>query len=162
MPMRLPHPKTIVVALLSAGLVVLAAYFILMDLVVIPRAEATIDRVGLRLEAPAALAAGERGTLVLRVDNRDNSEPVKFRDAMLTPELAGLVRFDHQALRALGAQAEGGRVVWDREIPAGGHAEFALPFHAAAAGRRAGTLRVLFEVPRVTKGRFLPLTIEVR
>ncbi len=99
---------------------------------------------------------------MLRVDNRDNSEPVKFRDAMLTPELAGLVRFDHQALRALGAQAEGGRVVWDREIPAGGHAEFALPFHAAAAGRQAGTLRVLFEVPRVTKGRFLPLTIEVR
>lgn len=162
MAFRAPHPKTIVVGLLSAGLVLLAAYFLTMDLVVIPRAEGTIDRVGLILEGPVALAVGEGGRMVLRIDNANNSQPVRFRDVLLEPEVADLIRIDARALREQGAQAEGARVVWEREIPAGGRAELVVPFHAARQGRRAGSLRVLFEVPRLTKGRILPLTIEVR
>ncbi len=161
--MRAPHPKTIVVGLLSAGLVALAAYFAAMDFVVLPRAEATLDRTAVRLEGPAgALAVGERGALVLRVDNLANRDPVRLRDVLMEPSLARLVHFDGEGLRAQGASQEGNRIAWNREIPGGGAAEMTLPFQARTAGRQEGALLVLFEVPRMTKGRSLPLTIEVR
>ena len=161
--MRAPHPKTIIVGLLSAGLVLLAGYFAAMDFVVLPRAEATLDRTAVRLEGPAAaLAVGERGTLVLRVDNRTNRDPVRLRDALLSPAVAEAVRLDGEALRAQGAALDGPRVIWDREIPAGSAVDLALPFHARRAGRHVGSLLVLLDVPRMTKGRSLPLAIEVR
>ncbi len=162
MPLRAPHPKTIVVAALSAGLIALLAYFVAMDLVVLPRAEATLDRAVVRLEAPAALAVGDRGTLVFRVDNRANREAVRFRDVVATQELADALRFDGEALLAQGAIQEGARIVWNREIPGGGEAELVLPFQAKRAGRHAGALLVLCEVPRMTKGRSFPLMLEVR
>ncbi len=162
MSLRTPHPKTIVVGVLCAALVALAAYFAAMEFLVLPRAEATLDRLAVRLEAPATLAVGERGTLVFRVDNRANRQPVRFRDVVATQELADLLRFDGQALRAQGASLEGLRIVWNREIPAGAAVELALPFQPKRAGRHAGALLVLFEVPRMTKGRSFPLTLEVR
>ncbi len=130
---------------------------------VLPRAEATLDRTAVRLEGPAAaLAVGERGALVLRVDNRANRHPVRLRDVLVEPTLARLVHFDGEALRAQGASQEGDRIVWNREVPGGGAAEMTLPFQARTAGRQAGALLVLFEVPRMTKGRSLPLALEVR
>jgi hypothetical protein len=160
--MRAPHPKTIVVGLLSAGFVVLVAYFVVMGLVTLPRAEATLDRAAVRLEGPAALAAGEPGALVLHVDNRANRDAVRFRDVLVSPNVTELVYFDGRALRAQGAALEGDRITWNREIPGGGTAELRLPFQARTAGRREGALLLLFEVPRMTKGKSLPLIIEVR
>lgn len=162
MAIRATSVKALLVGLLSAGFLVLAGYFLVMDLVVIPRAEATIDRVGLHLAGPEGLAAGGRGALLLRVDNSENPEPVTLRDVVLAPQLAALVRLDGPALRAQAARLEGDRAVWDRQIPAGGRTDFTLPLHAVRAGRQAGAVRVLFQVPRLTKGRILPLTIEVR
>ena len=137
------------------------AYFAIMDLVVLPRAEATLDRAVVRLEAPPALAVGERGALLLRVDNRANRESVRLRDVVASEPLADLVRFDGEALRAQGAMQEGPRIVWNREVPGGGNVELALPFQAKRAGRHTGALFVLFEVPRMTKGRSFAVTIEV-
>jgi len=160
--MRLPHPKIVVVGLLSAGFVALAVYFAAMNVVALPRAEATLDRTAVSLEAPPALAVGERGALVLHVDNRANSDAVRFRDALVSPSVTALVRFDDQAIGAQGAMLEGDRITWNREIPGGGAAELRLPFQAHKAGRRDGALLLLFQVPRMTKGKSLPLTIEVR
>lgn len=161
--MRAPHPKTVVVGLLSAGMAALAVYFFLMNLVVLPRAEATLDRIAVRLEVPAGpLAVDAPGALVVRVDNRANRSPVRLRDLLLTPNLAELIHFEGQGLGAQGASEEGDRIVWNREVPGGGAAELRLPFRARRGGRRDGALLVLFEVPRMTKGRSLPLTLEVR
>ena len=162
MPLRIPHPKTIVVGLLSASLAALVAYFAIMDFVVLPRAEATLDRTVVHLEAPTALAMGERGALAFRVDNRANRDPVRLRDVLLPADLARLILFDGAALAAQNASLEANRVVWNRQIPGGGFADLNLPFEARRAGRHEGTLLVLFEVPRMTKGRSFPFTIEVR
>jgi len=160
--MRAPHPKTIIVALLSAGFVILAAYFIVMNVVTLPRAEATLDRAAVRLEAPPALVLGERGALVLHVDNRANRDAVRFRDVLVSPSLTELLHFGGETLRAQGASQEGDRITWNRDVPGGSAAEITLPFQARKAGRHQGALLVLFEVPRMTKGKSVPLTIEVR
>lgn len=160
--MRPPHPKTVVVGLLSAVLLALVAYFAVMDLVVLPRAEATLDRTEVHLQGPGVVAEGERGTWTLRVDNRANTDPVRVRDLVLDPALAEAVRLDGQALQAQGARLEGPRIVWEREVPGGRSVEVAVPFQARRPGRHGGSVRVLFEVPRMTKGRVLPLNIEVR
>ena len=161
--MRTPHPKAIVVGLLSAGLVFLAGYFIVMDRVFLPRAEATLDRVQLHLEpAPRPLGVGKRGMLFLSVDNRANHDSVRLRDALLSPSLADVVRFDGETFTAQGAVLDGPRVVWNREISGGGSVDLPLTFYARKAGRYEGAVLVLLDVPRMTKGRSLPLTIEVR
>jgi hypothetical protein len=158
--MRVPHPKTVVVGLLSSVLIAGLAYFAAMFLVLLPRAEATLDRTAVRLEVPGPLGVGERGTLLLRVDNRANRDPVRLRDALPSPGLAEALRFDGEGVRAQGAVLEGPRVVWNREIPGGGAADVSLPFYSRRAGRHEGSLLVLLDVPRMTKGRSLPLTIE--
>jgi hypothetical protein len=161
--MRFPHPKTCIVGALAGGLIVLFGYFAVMWIMVLPRAEATIDRVAVRVDAPGPLAVGERAIVTLRLDNRGNTDPVRFRDVLLPPEMARRVRIDGAAVRAQGASLEAGpRIVWDREVPGGGAADLALPFEAREAGRYEGVLLVLFEVPRLTKGRSLPLTLEIR
>ncbi len=160
--MRSPHPKTVVVGLLSAGFVVLAAYFVVMNVVTLPRAEATLDRAAVRLEAPPALAVGQQGALVLYVDNRANRDPVRLRDALVSPNVTQLITFEGQALRIQGAAREGDRIIWNREIPGGAAAELRLPFQARNAGRQEGALLLLFEVPRMTKGKALPFSLEVR
>ena len=160
--MHIPHPKTILVGLLSAGFVVLAGYFVVMNVVTLPRAEATLDRAAVRLEGPPALAVGEQGALVLHVDNRANRDAVRLRDMLVTPNVSELVHLDGRALSGQGAALDGDRITWNREVPGGGAAELSLPFQARKAGRSQGALLLLFEVPRMTKGKALPLTIEVR
>ncbi len=161
--MRTPHPKTVVVALLSAGLIAVLVYFAAMFFVVLPRAEATLDRAEVRLEPPPGpLGVGERGILLLSVDNRANRDAVRLRAVLVSPNLAELVHFDGEALRAQGARLEADRITWNREIPGGSAAQFTLIFQARKAGRDGGPVLMLFEVPRMSKGRAVPLTLEVR
>ncbi len=160
--MRLTERKTLVAGLVSAVFIVLALYFIIANVTAVPRAEATLDRVAVRLEAPPPVPVGARGSLMLVVDNRANRVPVRFRDILASPNLTELIRFDAGALREEGASLEGDRITWNREIPGGGTANFRLPFQASKAGEHRGALLLLFEVPRLTKGKSVPLVLEVR